>query len=239
MQAVLSRNSGGKVSGFCPFCKGAIETLGHFQFACSQFKDARSRAHDIVADATITAVHKEIVKQTQGAPGAGARRGTRPELWLDTRMDVVFPELWGRKEGEFTPDGLILDHEQRTAHVLELTRGMEAQERAWRDKVDVKIAAYHATTIFLQRKFRGYRVRQSNYVVGALGSVLEGEWRRTLEEVGLEGSAIRRVTQAAIQAAAEALDFTLGVRQAAREALGGVEAGFSLHPSQRVRPPAP
>ena len=73
---------------------------------------------------------------------------------------------------------------------------------------------------------------QSNYVVGALGLVLELEWRHTLEEVGLEASGFQHVTQAAIQAAAEALDFPLGARQVTREALGGVEAGFSLHQSQ-------
>ena len=231
VQAVLSRNSGGKVSGFCPFCKVAIETLGHFQFACKQFKDARTKAHDIVADATIAAVHAGMVQQ-RGS-------GQRPELWLNTCMRDIYAELWNEKEGEFKPDGLIIDHLERTVHVLELTRGMEAEERAWRDKIDEKYAAYHATNIFLQRKYRGYRVQQSNFVVGALGSVLEREWLHTLESIGLEEKAVRKVTRAAMTAAVEALDMTLGARQAAREALGGEEAGHSFHPSQRGRPPAP
>ena len=55
--------------------------------------------------------------------------GARPELWLNTHMDVVFPELWGRKEGEFKPDGQIFNHEMCTVHVLKLTRWMQAHER--------------------------------------------------------------------------------------------------------------
>ena len=236
VQAVLSRNSGGRVSGFCPFCKVALETLGHCLFACKQFKDARSKAHNMVADATIETVHAELHKNwKEGAPG----RRDPPILWLNTAMRVIFPQLWYEKEGEFTPDGLIIDHWTKTVHILELTRGMEADVQRWRDKVDNKLAAYHSTGIFLQREFKGYKVRQSTYVVGALGSVLEGEWRHTLEEVGLSTKAIQRVTRAAMSAAVAALDMALGARQTARANLGGVEAGFSLHPSQRGRPPAP
>ena len=236
VQAVLSRNSGGRVSGFCPFCKVAIETLGHCLFECKQFKDARSKAHNMVADATIESVHTELRKQwSEGAPG----RKDSPLLWLNTAMRTIFPQLWFEKEGEFTPDGLIVDHWAKTVHILELTRGMEADEQKWRDKVDIKIAAYHATGIFLQREFRGYRILQSTYVIGALGSVIESEWRQTLEGVGLCPRAIQRVTRAAMSAAVAALDMALGARQTARANLGGVEAGFSLHPSQRGRPPAP
>jgi len=237
VQAVLSRNSGGKVSGICPFCHKEEETLGHFQFACKEFQEARTVAHNIVADATIGALYEEVVKGRKAEEGY--RPSHRPLLWLNTAMQEIFPDLWGSKEGEFTPDGIVIDHRGMTVHVLELTRGMEVSERGWRDKIDEKIAAYHATVIDLQRRYPGYRILQSNFVVGALASVMEQEWGRSLREVGLDVAAAARVTRAAMRAAVEALDTTLGIRQTARVGLRGVEAGHSLHPSQRDRPPAP
>ena len=115
---------------------------------------------------------------------------------------------------------------------------MAANEQAWRDREDEKIAAYHATALFLQAHHPGFRVQQLTFVVGALGSLVESEWVKTLEKAELEPKAQRKVMEKAIRAAVEAFDATLSVRQVAKEALGGDGAGISPHPSQRDRPPA-
>ena len=56
--------------------------------------------------------------------------------------------------------------------------------------------------------------------------------------MGLEAKAVRGVIERALRAAVVAFDTTLSVRLAARETLGGAEAGFSPHPSLGDRPPA-
>jgi hypothetical protein len=54
-----------------------------------------------------------------------------------------------------------------------------------------------------------------------------------LGALGFEEREIKGVVEKMISAAVEAFDATLSVRSAAREALGGEEAGISPHPSQR------
>ena len=159
-------------------------------------------------------------------------------LWLDTPMEQIFPELWDTVEGSFRPDGFILDDARRAVTVLELTRGMDRIEQDWRDKEDIKIAAYHATRLYLQRHYPGFKVAQITMVVGVLGSVVEERWQQQLKDAGLDGKRIDKVLETAIRSAVEALDLTLTARRLARDALGGVERGISPHPSQRGRPPA-
>ena len=236
VQAVLSRNSGGSVTDVCPFCKQAPETLGHFQMACEKFHDARCVAHNTVATTTIEAVFDVIKAQMPKEQRACVDR--HPVLWLDTPIQVIYPELHGSTEGSFRPDGVVVDHENRRVHVLKLTRGMDANEEGWRAKEEAKIAAYHATTLFLQATHPGYDITQTNFIVGVLGSVVRSEWDRMLGAIGFEEKDIRGVIEKTIGAAVEAFDVTLSVRSAAREALGGDEAGLSPHPSQRDRPPA-
>jgi len=236
VQATLSRNSRGTVSAICPFCKQEEETLGHFQMACRQFADARCAAHNEVANTTIQAVHEEIRKMMTEEQKADT--DLHPTLWLDTSMQHIYPELRYTKEGTFRPDGLVVDHHNTTVHVLELTRGMEADEWGWRLKEDKKIAAYHATALFLQAKHPGYTIRQSTFIVGVLGSVVDSEWSRTLTSVGIDAPATQRVIEKTVLSAIRALDATLNARQAAREALGGGGSTLSPHPSQRDRPPA-
>jgi hypothetical protein len=84
----------------------------------------------------------------------------------------------------------------------------------------------------------GYKIVQTNFIVGVLGSVVQTEWSRMLGALGFEEREIKGVVEKMISAAVEAFDATLSVRSAAREALGGEEAGISPHPSQRDRPPA-
>ena len=229
VQAVLSRNSGGRVSAVCPFCHQDRETLGHFSMACEQFCDMRTAAHDTVADATVEAIHQQMRAEKASTTPP---RPDHLQVWINTTMETAFPQLWGTWEGKFKPDGLVIDPDDLTVYVLELTRGMESSEQRWRDKTEEKIAAYHSTTLFLQAQYPHYTVVQANFVVGVLGSVMEAEWRRTLTGLGLGEQATDKVLRAAIEAAVRAFDATLSVRQAAREALGGVEAGFSPHPSQ-------
>ena len=153
-------------------------------------------------------------------------------------MHDIYPALRGEKEGTFRPDGIIINHKHRRVLVLELTRGMDANERGWRDKEDAKIAAYHATTIYLQEQHHGYEVTQTNFIVGVLGSVVQSQWVCSLTPLGFGGRDIDRLMEITVGAAVTAFDVTLSVRSAAREALGGDEAGLSPHPSQRDRPPA-
>jgi len=235
VQAVLSRNSGGRTSALCPFCRRGAETLGHFAMACKEFHDARCRAHNGVAEATIREIHSCIKAVTATDPG---RDGRHSLLWYDTPAETIYPELWGTPLGQHRPDGIIIDHWARTIHVLELTRGMEGDEQKWRDKEDTKYAAYHGLLIFLQERHPGYRIHQENLVVGILGSVLETEWNTSLSRCGLGPAEWDKITKQTMRAAVQALDYTLSVRQSAREALGREEAGFSPHPSQLDRPPA-
>ena len=236
VQAVLSRNSGGTVSARCPFCGQGDETLGHFQLACSHFHDMRCVAHNTVATATLEAVFKGLRGRMDKEQRSDVTR--HPDVWLDTAMWDIYPVLRHRREGRFRPDGLVLDHDRREILILELTRGMDANEQGWRDKADAKFAAYHATYLFLQAHHPGYRIRQTNFVVGVLGSVVESEWMASLELMAISDKDARAVIEKAVLAAVEAFDVTLSVRSGAREALWGQEAGFSLHPSLGVRPPA-
>ena len=236
VQAVLSRNSGGTVTATCPFCHQEPETLGHFQMTCTHFHDARCVAHNTVANATIEAVHGVMKKQMP--PEQRADIDQHPALWLDTPMHDLYPSLRGAHEGTFRPDGIVLDHYNQRIHVLELTRGMDANAKGWAAKEDAKVAAYHATTIYLQEQHPGYEVIQTNFIVGVLGSVVYSEWLGRLAALGFSAAEVQRVIETTVSNAVAAFDATLSVRQAAREALGGDEAGFSPHPSQRDRPPA-
>ena len=123
-----------------------------------------------------------------------------PEFWLDTPMQQIYVELQGTVEGLFRPDGMVIDHERRAIYILELTRGMEATERAWRDKEDGKYAAYHATALFLHAQHPWYRIVQGNFVVRVLGSVIESDWHRVLEDIGVDEGHSRRVVEAAVRA---------------------------------------
>ena len=208
---------------------------------CTQFADARVAAHNEVANSTIEEVHKQMVKQNREQAKKGERKGDRPDpplLWLDTAMERVYPELWDTHEGRFRPDGLIIHTADRLILILELTRGMDGDEQVWRDKEDVKIAAYHATRLFLHARYPGWQVHQLTFVIGILGSVVEDRWTRALQDAGLEDKGIEKVMREAVRSAVRALDLTLSARMVARDALGGGEAGFSPHPSQRGRPPA-
>jgi len=236
VQAVLSRNSGGRVTSLCPFCRREAETLGHFAMACKEFQDVRCKAHDEVAEATLREIHTCMLQATAEDSERAGRQP--PLLWYDTPVEVIYPELWGTPIGQHRPDGIVVDHWARTIHVLEVTRGMEGDEQKWRDKEDVKYAAYHALLLFLRERHPGYRIHQENFVVGILGSVVETEWGAALGRCGLGPAAWDKVTKQAMRAAVRALDLTLSVRQSARDALGREEAGFSPHPSHQDRPPA-
>ena len=96
-----------------------------------------------VATATLGAVFTGMRDAMGEEQQADVQR--HPEFWLDTPMQQIYTDLQGSVEGLFRPDGVVLDHDRREIHILELTRGMEATERAWRDKEDGKFAAYHAT----------------------------------------------------------------------------------------------
>ena len=214
--------------------------MGHFAMKCGQFADARVAAHNEVATATITEVHNQLVQQNKKEAKKGERKGLQPDppvLWLDTPMERVYSELWDSHEGSFRPDGLIVHAHAKTVLVLELTRGMDGDEQVWRDKEDTKIAAYHATRLFLQARYPGWRVEQLTFVIGVLGSVVEDRWHDALSWADIEEKGIDRVIREALRAAVRA-DLTLTARTIARDALGGEEAGFSPHPSQRGRPPA-
>ena len=100
------------------------------------------------------------------------------------------------------------------------------------------MAAYHATTLFLQAEHPGYLILQTNFIVGVLGSVIAPAWNAALEKVGLNPKATERVTEATMRAAVLSFDTTLSVRQSAKDALVLDAAGLSEHPSQRDRPPA-
>lgn len=134
--------------------------------------------------------------------------------------------------------GFILDYARQSVFVLELTRGMDRLEKDWRDKEDIKIAAYHTMQLYLEQHFPGFKVRQITMVVGVVGSVVETQWQQQLHDSGLDAKHIDRVLEAAIRSAVVALELTLTARRQARDALGGVEGGISPHPSQRSLLPA-
>jgi hypothetical protein len=68
----------------------------------------------------------------------------------------------------------------------QLIQGTDSKEAGWRAKEDPKIAAYHTTTLFLQATHPGYKIVQTNFIVGVLGSVVQTEWSRMLGVIGFE-----------------------------------------------------
>ena len=126
----------------------ADETLGHFQRVFTHFHDMRCAAHNTVATATIKAVF-EGIKDNMGEEEL-TDVDLHLTLWLDTSMQTVYQDLWGTKEGTFRPANLVINHMNKTIHILKMTRGMDSNERGWRDKEHGKIAAYHALTLYLQ-----------------------------------------------------------------------------------------
>ena len=228
VQAVLHRNTKGRISARCPFCGADNETFGHNQMECKQFKDTRSKAHNMVAAALFTATKQALLPGEDGDPGWN--------LEVEQSIEKIFPDTAGSPIGHFQPDAILIDHNRRRITVLEFTRGMTEDDYKWALRVDQKIAAYHGVMLYLLRTQKGYAIEQQTFVMGILTSVDENSWRTQLTDIGIPDNKADAVIQAAMTEAVNALHMSLCARSAAKEALGPSD---TPHPSHHPRPPDP
>jgi len=82
------------------------------------------------------------------------------------------------------PDGLIFDLQKRTIYVVEIARTGDS-EGSLRNRFIQKTVKYGPIVEALRQAFHPCRVEQITLVIGALGSVIESVWRRSLAVLGM------------------------------------------------------
>jgi len=199
--AVVSRYTQGKTSAACVYCKAEVETFGHFQCACKAFKGARQTAHDTIAEVLIDAV----AEHHEGAI-----------VEKDEEMGKTFP---GCSEAvrRLRPDGLIIDHERKEAFVVEFTRGMMEEGIDQRARDREKHAKYHRIILLLREELHGYKILQTNFIMGVLTSIDEEAWARQLDKLGVPEKACESIFRRCVRAGVMALHHMANARRAATE----------------------
>lgn len=105
-------------TGECPWCgAGVVESLGHFQSVCPQFRLNRTAAHHAIARATVAALKDLRLPQWK--------------IFYETELrDLPFRFKWAspgeeQEQAERRPDGVAWNEMSGTVIFLEFTRAMD------------------------------------------------------------------------------------------------------------------
>jgi ribonuclease HI len=186
---------GMRKSPACDLCGGQRETLGHIQTTCTILGEAGvyHRAHDMVAEAILTAIqteNKDVRVSREQTLGKRLGGGCPPELRRqkpDAFLEWEVPQ--GRKRiwlVDFQRGGMDFDRDEN-----------------WR--AEYKHNKYHlAVCAVRDGEEEATEVEAAMFVIGVLGSFREREWHPQLEKMGMSRAGVERVCREGVRATVRA-----------------------------------